>query len=55
MIKEKEVKIYDVYNKNILKKKYCGVITANCGCTTGCGCFLVIFTEKEVKRGAAEK
>ena len=41
------LKIYDVYNKNIIKNSYCGTLTANCGSTTGCGCFFVFIEEKE--------
>ena len=49
------IKIYDVYNKNIIKNSYCGTITANCGCTTGCGCFYVITKDKEIRNGKIEK
>lgn len=48
---EDKIKIYDVYNKNIIKNSYCGTITANCGCTTGCGCFFVITINKETEHG----
>ena len=45
--KTPNLKIYDVYNKNIIKNSYCGTLTANCGSTTGCGCFFVFIEEKE--------
>lgn len=37
------VGLYDVYNKSYKNKaEVCGTITANCGCSTGCGCFMKI-------------
>ena len=37
------VGLYDVYNKSFKNKaEVCGTITANCGCSTGCGCFMKI-------------
>ena len=47
---EDKIKIYDVFVVNIIKNSYCGTITANCGCTTGCGCFFVFIGDKEDAR-----
>ena len=42
------VGLYDVYNKSFKKNaEVCGTLTANCGCSTGCGCFMAI--EKKVR------
>lgn len=33
--------VWDVYNEKEIDTPWCGTLTANCGCPTGCGCFFV--------------